>query len=87
MKKINSHFHINFQGYNTDKIIRYLDTNNIEKCWIVTWEEHSPAISSIYENLSVKELIHASDLHPDRFIPFYATDPDTPNLKDLMKIL
>jgi hypothetical protein len=75
MRKIDAHFHVNFSNFNADQIVKYLNQNNIEKCWLLTWEELDAPIPSIYQHLSVEDLFEAYNKYPDRIIPFYAPDP------------
>jgi predicted TIM-barrel fold metal-dependent hydrolase len=75
MKKIDAHFHVNFSNFDAGHIIQYLNQNNIEKCWLLTWEELDTPIPSIYQHLSVEDLFEAYNQYPDRIIPFYAPDP------------
>lgn len=84
MKKIDSHFHVNFQGFSADKIIKYMDENRIEKCWLLTWEEREPAIPALYQHLSLADVLDAYEKYPDRIVPFYAPDPGSENLKDIL---
>jgi len=75
MKKIDAHFHVNFGNFDANRIIQYLDKNNIEKCWLLTWEELDTPIPSIYQHLSVQDLFETYNKYPDRIIPFYAPEP------------
>lgn len=85
MKKIDTHLHVNFKHLNADEIIRYMDDNSIEKCWLHTWEELDPPIQSLYQPLSVADVVEAYKHYPDRIIPFYAPDPASPTLRDDLK--
>lgn len=82
---IDAHFHTNFQGYSHLDVIDYLDRNNIDKCWLFTWEEEEPEIESLYTHLSVYDVLEAYNKYPDRIIPFYAPDPNTKNLEEVFK--
>lgn len=84
MKKIDGHFHLNLRGFTIDKIVKYLDENRIERCWLLTWEENNPPISSLFKHLPVEDIIEAYDKYPDRIVPFYAPDPDSQNIKETM---
>ncbi|MFP4525831.1 MAG: amidohydrolase family protein [Bacteroidales bacterium] len=75
MKKIDAHLHINLNGLTPDKLIKYLDSNNIEACWVLTWEEDNPQIAKNYKHLSIEQILDLYDKHPDRIIPFYAPPP------------
>jgi len=75
MKKIDAHLHINLNGLTPDKLIKYLDSNNIETCWVLTWEEDNPQIAKDYKHLSIEPILDLYDKHPDRIVPFYAPPP------------
>jgi len=83
MMIIDAHLHTNFIGFNNHNIIDYLNNNNIDKCWLLTWEELQPAIKSLYTHLSIDDIMEVYDKYPDRIVPFYAPDPKT---KDLGKV-
>lgn len=85
MKKIDAHFHVNFHGFSAEKIVKYLDERNIEKCWLLSWEEQSPPIPSLYRHLPVEEVMSAYEQYPDRFVPFYAPDPGSQSIKESME--
>lgn len=83
MKKIDAHMHINFSGFNEKKLIDYLDKNEIEACWLLSWEEKNPELKKIYEYLPVEQIFDAYQKYPERIIPFYAPDPEHDNLDDI----
>jgi predicted TIM-barrel fold metal-dependent hydrolase len=71
---IDSHMHANFNGLSIRDIIKYLDREKIDCCWLLTWEEVSPGLWP-YQHLSVEDVYEAYLKHPSRIIPFYAQDP------------
>ncbi len=81
MQKIDAHLHVDLQGLDTDRLIEYMNAHDIEKCWLLTWEEKDPPISNLYQNLPPEEVFEAHDKHPDRIVPFYAPDPKTRDLE------
>lgn len=85
MQKIDAHLHVELEGLDADQVIDYMDHHHIEKCWLLTWEEMTPPIDSIYRNLPPDEVFEAYDKHPDRIVPFYAPDPKTSNLSQKIK--
>ncbi len=85
MKKIDSHLHVNFYGFDAEGIMNYMDSENIEKCWLLTWEEKHPAFKDLYENLTIEDILKLYQKHPDRIVPFYAPDPGRPDWKSIMK--
>ena len=83
MKKIDAHLHIHLNGLEANKLIKYLDSNNIEACWVLTWEEDIPQQAKTYKHLSIEPILELYNKHPDRIIPFYAPPPsDTPDTLD-----
>lgn len=36
---VDSHMHVNFNGLSTKDIIKYLNHEKIDICWLLTWEE------------------------------------------------
>ncbi len=80
MKKIDGHFHVNFCGFTAKKIVEYLDKKNIEKCWLLSWEERKPTIPNLYLHLSIEDIFEAYKEFPNRIVPFYAPDPYSNNI-------
>jgi predicted TIM-barrel fold metal-dependent hydrolase len=74
LTSIDSHFHVNFNGFSLTKTIEYLDKEGIDYCWLLSWEEmnHGPWL---YNSLSIENIYEAYLKYPTRFIPFYAPDP------------
>ncbi len=85
MQKIDAHLHVDLQKLDTDQLIEYMNAHDIEKCWLLTWEEKDPPIKSLYQNLPPEEVFEAYVKHPDRVIPFYAPDPKTRNLEETIQ--
>jgi len=86
MQKIDAHLHVDLQGFDTDRLIDYMNAHDIEKCWLLTWEEKDPPISNLYQNLPPEEVFKAHDKHPERIVPFYAPDPKTQNLEEAVQM-
>ena len=72
--RIDAHFHVNFNGFSAEGVIRYLDEHRLDKCWLMTWEEVGP-VKWIYENLSIGGVFETFLHYPGRIIPMYAPDP------------
>lgn len=79
---IDSHLHIGLNNWTEDHLIKYLDENEIEKAWILTWDEMDPAVPEEYTPLDIGKVKKAFKNHPDRIVPFYAPDPGRANWKD-----
>ena len=78
MTVVDSHMHVNFAGFSLDKIIKYLDKNRIDCCWLLSWEEISPEPWH-YQHLSIEDIYDAYLKYPSRIIPMYAPDPHKEN--------
>ncbi len=85
MQKIDAHLHVDLQGLDVDQLIGYMNSHDIEQCWLLTWEEHHPPIEAIYQNLPPELVMEAYDKYPDRIVPFYAPDPKTKNLESVIR--
>ncbi len=85
MQKIDAHLHVNLAGVDADQLIDYMDRHDVDKCWLLTWEELDAPISNLYQNLSPEEVFRVHDQYPDRIVPFYAPDPKTKNLEGTIK--
>ncbi len=72
---IDSHLHIGLNNWTEDYLLKYLDSNGIEKAWILTWDEYEPVAPLYYIPLDIEIVRKAFRNHPDRIVPFYAPDP------------
>ncbi len=79
---IDAHLHIGLNNWTEDRLIKYLDDNEIEKAWILTWDEMNPVVAEEYLPLDIDLVKKAYRKHPDRIVPFYAPDPGRANWKD-----
>ena len=83
MSVTDSHLHVNFAGLSLDDVIRYLDANRIDFCWLLSLEEINPGPwhpgSWLYEHSSIEDVYDAYLKHPTRIIPFHAPDPHKDN--------
>jgi hypothetical protein len=66
--------HVNFAGMTLRDIIRYLDNNRIDLCWLLTWEEIDHGLW-YYKHLPIENVFDAYLQFPSRIVPFYAPDP------------
>ena len=85
MKKTDSHLHVNFCGIDADGIIEYMDSKNIDKCWLLTWDEKHPTFKDLYDNLTISEILKVYNMYSGRIVPFYAPDPGRDDWKKIMK--
>lgn len=83
--KIDSHIHINFQNMDINNLVEYMNSNAIDKCWALTWEEMSPAVPKLYKSLPIEKVMKAYNEYPNRFIPMYAPDPYKDNIYSILK--
>jgi hypothetical protein len=74
MTLVDSHLHVNVAGFSLPKIIKYLNRERIDCCWLLSWEEINPGPWE-YRHLSVEDIYEAYIKYPSRIIPFYAPDP------------
>ncbi len=81
---IDSHLHADLSGYDPQKLIRYLDNNGIDRGWLLSWEETNPEIPE-YHHLSPERILEICTAYPDRFLPFYAPDPCSPELEKQLR--
>lgn len=73
--RIDAHMHMNFRNISPRNIVDYLDKNEFESCWLMTWEETSPG-KWYYEHLCIEDVYEAYSLFPTRIVPMYAPDPN-----------
>jgi len=74
MFSVDSHIHVNLGGMSLKDIIRYLDKEKIDLCWLLSWEEINPGHWE-YKHLTIESVYEAYLKYPLRLIPFYAPDP------------
>jgi predicted TIM-barrel fold metal-dependent hydrolase len=82
MNKIDAHLHVNFNGLNADRLIRYMDEHLIEKCWLLSWEEPDPPVPRLYRHLPVDDILKTCRQYPGRIIPLYAPDPSSNHVRN-----
>lgn len=84
MTFVDSHLHIKLNGFPLTKLIKYLDREHIDFCWLLSWEEINPGPWE-YQHLSVEEIYEAYLKYPSRIIPFYAPDPHRTDAADQLE--
>ncbi|MBN1132308.1 MAG: hypothetical protein JXR52_08890 [Bacteroidales bacterium] len=82
MKIIDAHMHISLNGMDKTTLIQHMDAHNIDKCWLLSWEELDPEINYLYVHLPLEDILDAHQSCPGRFIPFYAPDPADPAFRE-----
>ncbi len=82
---IDCHQHVNFQGYDADKLVNHLDSLGVEKAWLLTWESVDGSLDWMYQHLSIEDAWRAYKKYPKRFIPFYAPDPRREDAEERLK--
>jgi len=85
LMRADSHLHVNFRDHSAEKIIAYLDSQNLDSAWLLTWEEYRPIIPSEYQHLPVADVYEAYRRYPSRLIPMYAPDPTRPGFRELLR--
>ena len=79
MSVVDSHMHVNFAGFSLGDVIKYLDMNRIDCCWLLSLEEISPGPWRYEHSSTIENIYDAYFKHPSRIIPFYAPDPHKNN--------
>ena len=70
---IDAHIHIH-SDFDAAALIRYLDREDIDACWLLTWEEVQSG-KWPYRHLPVEDVLAAHTQYPERIVPMYAPDP------------
>jgi predicted TIM-barrel fold metal-dependent hydrolase len=73
--RIDAHMHVNLHGFSPERIIAYLNENNFDRCWLLTWEEVDPGKRPGYQHQSIEDVYATYLRFPSRIIPMYAPDP------------
>ena len=81
---IDSHLHVDIEGFDEQVLLRYMDNHGIERGWLLSWEEHRAPVPE-YRHLSPQKIMETCRHHPDRFLPFYAPDPKDPALEEKLQ--
>ena len=81
---IDIHAHPNWHGYTADKMVRNMDAQGIDKCWMLSWDisrddlgftnaivGHDPRTPG----MPLWLVMEAVNAYPDRFIPCWGPDP------------
>lgn len=85
IKIIDCHQHVQFHGYNAEKLIKHLDDLGVSKAWLLTWESIDGSLEPGYTHFSIEGVWDAYQKYPDRFIPFYAPDPRREDVENRLK--
>lgn len=84
---IDGHGHVNWYGYDADRLVGNMDEHDIDLMWLLTWEAPQEELDYGYSGvfwpqtvgMPFKDALAAVSKYPDRFIPFYAPDPRLPD--------
>ena len=84
---IDAHAHVKWYGYDAGRLVENMDEHGIDVMWLLTWE--APPEETGGGNVSVfwpgrrcmplEDVLEAVEQYPDRFVPFFAPDPRTPD--------
>ena len=85
MSMIDSHMHLGLAGYDLQSILENMDRQGIDVTWLLTWEENNPPVKELHIGLPPEPALEAYNRYPDRFVPFYAPDPSSPDLRRVFK--
>jgi len=80
---IDGHGHVNWYGYDADRLVANMDEHGIDVMWLLSWEAPAEEIDLGYAGcfwpqtvgMPFTDVVDAVHRYPDRFIPFYAPDP------------
>ncbi len=75
--------HVGLAGSSPEDIIHSMDLKGIEKSWLLTWQEIKPPIPALHMDLPPEQVLEAYKKFPDRFVPFFAPDPNSANIETL----
>jgi len=88
---IDAHNHVNWLGKDARQIVENMDCCGIDRTWLLTWEAppHEIDMASYQKSfgpnrscMPLEDVLHAVELYPERFVPFYAPDPRDPLVLD-----
>ena len=85
MSIIDSHMHLGLAGSDAASILSNMDKQGIDQSWLLTWQELRPPVPRLHMDLPPEPILEACERFPDRFVPFFAPDPESENLKDLFR--
>ena len=80
---IDCHGHVNWYGYDAERLVANMDAHGIDLMWLLTWEvlehEMDPLHREVFPpgqtQMPFADVLAAVSRHPTRFVPFYAPDP------------
>lgn len=67
--------HVNINRSTPTNILRSLNRNKVDICWLLTWEDLYPMIPDRNIILGIDGVMEAYYNFPDRIVPMYAPDP------------
>jgi predicted TIM-barrel fold metal-dependent hydrolase len=84
---IDAHQHTNWHGHNCDAVVANMDRAGIDVSWLLTWETRAGDYDPVYTNafdplntgMPFKDIVHACERHPTRFVAGYCPDPRLPD--------
>ena len=71
---IDCHMHVNWNGWNAERIVGHMDAIGVDQACLLTWE-NVDGLSNHYIHLAYARVREACAAYPDRFLPWYAPDP------------
>lgn len=81
---IDAHNHVNWFGYDAEKIVADMDRNEIDLTWLLSWEAppdeidpemYVPKFFPGQHDLPFADVLDAAARFPDRFVAGYCPDP------------
>jgi len=82
---IDAHTHLHVDGLTADGLVARMDRDGVERCWLMSWEEHR-LLRDGRHPMPVEEVFAAAAAHGDRLVPFYAPDPSVPGAAERLRL-
>ena len=81
---IDCHTHVNWNGWNAERIVGHMDAIGVDQACLLTWE-NVDGLSNHYIHLAYARVREACAAYPDRFLPWYAPDPRRPDAEQVLR--
>ncbi|MGH9361248.1 MAG: amidohydrolase family protein, partial [Thermoanaerobaculia bacterium] len=90
---IDIHNHVYWLGHDPKKMVANMDRFGIDRSWLLSWEAPAREIDAAYDEslnplgvgIPFSDIVRASEMFPERFVPGYAPDPRRPEARALLR--
>ncbi len=82
---IDCHQHVNWGGRDEKGLIAYLDSVGVAKCWLLSWEAVDGGLEPTYQHLSIRDVLRAWEMFPERIVPFAGVDHRRPDAERMLR--